>query len=194
LYENGSEQDWLKEEYRFLMQQVIHGWEKQSQAFLYGLLAAGALLGFGAATYANLPSLVFLLPVIILLPVALITTSLRNAIDRIGAYVRVRVPASEANLRYESCIHRFRWPCGTGSYLPIFRLMVYTNVSLSLACIGVTLYLPFLAGQGPSVGAIALCLVAFLATVGVLVYLALSDRTCNPQQLEKAWRNVLNPD
>ena len=139
LSENDTKLVWSKEEYRSLMQEVLHNREKQSQAFLYGLIATCALLGFAASYYGNLSPLTFLLPIIILLPVTFTVICLRNAVDRIGAYVRVRF--AETGLSYERSIHRFRWPLGFVSYIPIFKLMVWANLRLSFACIGIAVCL-----------------------------------------------------
>jgi len=194
LNENDYQQNWLQNEYQSLMQEVLHNRGKQSQAFIYGLITTGALFGFAATFQDTIPSSTFLLPIIILLPLALIIIFLRNAIDRIEAYIRVRFTASGVNLSYLVNIRRFRWPLGIVSYIPIFKLMVYTNLCLSLVCVGTTLYLASLSRQQIDIATITLCSVAFFAIVAVAVFLAISDLTCKPERLEKAWRDLLQLD
>ena len=182
---------WQIEEFRYLTQEMTHNREKQGQAFLYGLIAIGALLGFGASSYPGLPSMVFLLPIVIVIPVAIIIIRLLQAIDRVEAYIRVRIPSADVHLGYTAAIRRFRW-LGIGLYLPVFKFMVYTYLGLGLTCISLTLYLPFVNGGLPDSGALALALVALLANLGVIAYLLIADQICAPGRLEDSWREALD--
>jgi len=192
LGEGNSQRDWRKEEYRSLAQEMIHNREKQAQAFIVGLLAAGALLGFAASSHGTLPPLTFLLPVTILVPVSLIIISLRNATDRIQAYIRVRFTASDTKLRYEECIPRFRWPARIVVYLPIFKLMVCSNLTISLASTAAAIYSAQFYHEKVGLDTIVLSAVALLTVVLVLLSLLASDLICKPMRLEKAWRDALH--
>ena len=176
------------EEYRSSRQEAVHWGDKQAQAFFYGLISTGALLGFGASAQPELPSVVFLLPTIILVPIALIVINLRLIGDRSGAYLRVRVPSHR--LSKNASIRRFQWP-GMGWYYPVYKLMVHSNLSLIAACVGITLLTPFLSGRqlGPVTWSVSS--LALLAAAGVYMYLKVTDHMCKPGRLEDAWREVL---
>lgn len=182
---------WLVEEYRYLVQEMIQNREKQAQIFLYALLGAGALLAFGANGYPELPSLVFLLPIVILAPAALMVVSLRQVIERIEAYLRIRIPSAQVNQAYTALIREFGWPGRGLRYVPLYKLMVYTNFYLCLACVALTWFLPLLSNASVDILAVALGVLALLPTVACPLYMFRADQICAPGRMERAWQATL---
>ncbi len=192
-----SENDPILTEYRVRKEAQNHHGAKQAEVFLYCMLAAVALLGYSFSTVSSpTSSLVFLSPLILLIPSTFIIISLRNIMDREVAYIRVFIEAERRHLRFESACRRFVWPrvwpgkLRYYDYISVYQAMVYCNIGFGLLSIALAIYFGLLHGGRLDYATLALTALGFVLVLSCICYMLISETKFSHERIEEVWRQV----
>ncbi len=179
-------------EYTTLRQEVVHNYGKQTNMFLLSVTATVAVLGYVWSAPSQVSSLTYLVPLMILIPCALIIISLRNANDRLNSYIKVFLETEADFLRFETMASKFPYPTSFArqGYISVYQAMVLSQIALGVICLALMLYYGISERDPSPVVIIAATVVGVLSIVLCAFYMIYSELRFSTSRLTLLWERV----